>query len=165
MACPGNRMGLFYCPDIIELMAELIQEMPAPKQDANRRKRGRPVGSRNATGKARWFKARGIEPLHAAEILAHVADERKLWMRVLNSEDDRVALSALTFLVQMRDGRPAQQINVTSLGLQVNASQIESARAVVAEIMAAQGLTVQVTENKRDRPLMLLGDDGGKNGG
>jgi hypothetical protein len=83
---------------------------------------------------ARWFRARGINPLTAGEILAKVRDERKLWERVLDSDDDRVLLQALMFLVSMRDGKPAQSINVASTVLHLGPGDIDKARAIVAEI-------------------------------
>jgi len=103
-------------------------------------------GSRQGAGRKRldlnerWFAARGIKPLHAAEILSHVADERALWQRVLSSEDDNVVLRALQFLVSMRDGKPAQQINVTSMTVSYTADEIARARAVVRELLPSPPL-------------------------
>lgn len=133
------------------------------------RKRG---GARPGAGRkpldydARWFAARGINPLTAAEILAHVADERTLWRRVLSSKDDRVVLSALQFLVQMRDGKPAQSINVNSQSISIAAKDIESARAIISEIRGelatssasprlglASPLTVDANAVTSDKPL------------
>lgn len=130
---------------------------------------------------ARWFEARGISPLLASEILAKVADERKVWKRILESTDDRVVLQAMMFLVSMRDGKPAQQINVTSTSVNVNADSIAKARAIVAEIRGSAiatlpecngivpprlgvGETDSVTmEGKKvNGDIMLCGDEGGK---
>jgi hypothetical protein len=83
---------------------------------------------------AEHFSARGINPLTAYEILARVADERRTWKRILTSEDDRVVLQAMMFLTSMRDGKPAQQINVTSTSITLKAEDIARARAIVAEI-------------------------------
>ena len=97
-------------------------------------------GKRDGAGRkpldmdARWFRARGISPLKAAEILAHVADERALWRRIFESPDDRIILDALKFLVSMRDGKPAQQINVTSQSVHLDIGDLEKARAIVREI-------------------------------
>ena len=98
-------------------------------------------GSRRGAGRRpremdKWCAARGIKPATAAEILDR-ADERRIWYRLLNSEDDSVALRALTYLTDRRDGRAAQQINLTQVGLTISPSQVESARAIVREIMSA----------------------------
>jgi hypothetical protein len=81
----------------------------------------------------KWVRARGLKPATAAEILER-ADERRLWYRLLRSDDDRIVLDAMKFLVSMRDGRPAQQINVTSVGVTVTADDIERARAIAREL-------------------------------
>lgn len=118
----------------MNLMSELLQ---APE---GKRKRGRPPGKVNQD---RWMAARGINPLIASEVLAQCVDERKAWARVLASEDDRVLLSALTFLVQMRDGKPSQSISVTSTNVNLNARDIETARTIVREIRGDAPLSPQ----------------------
>ncbi len=98
-------------------------------------------------------------------------DERRQWRRLFKSEDDRIVLGALTFLVSMRDGRPAQQINLTSLNISISAEDIASARAIAAELRGGD-ITGQPLDTKGDcpldavsAPLMLLGDVGGKEDG
>lgn len=78
-------------------------------------------------------------------------------MRLLTSEDDSIALRAMMFLVSMRDGRPAQQINVTSLGVNISASDVSRARELVRELT---NRSVNSTDQSV-APLMLSGDDGG----
>src|SRR5215472_16546227 len=51
----------------------------------------------------------------AAMILA-VVDEQSKWLEFIDSDDQRLALDAMKFLTQMRDGRPKQQINVEDEG-------------------------------------------------
>lgn len=70
----------------------------------------------------------------AAEILSHVVNERKVWHRILSTEDDRVLLQAMMFLTSMRDGKPAQSINVTSQSINVQLKDIDAARAIIREI-------------------------------
>jgi hypothetical protein len=41
----------------------------------------------------------------AAMVLAAV-DEQSKWRQFINSNDERIALDAIKFLTQMRDGRP-----------------------------------------------------------
>jgi hypothetical protein len=82
----------------------------------------------------RWIAARGLKPATAAEILER-ADERAIWYRLLHSEDEAIVLRTITYLTDRREGRPAQQINVTSLGVQVSASDIAQAKAVVRELV------------------------------
>lgn len=129
----------------------------------------------------------GLTPLHASVILAQCCDERRTWTRILTSDDDRVVLSAMTFLVSMRDGRPAQQINVTSFGVQITTEEIESARAIVRELRGDRGELVSgrvsesegspsipqrtesespaTAERTKGESLMLLGDQGAKKDG
>lgn len=85
-------------------------------------------------------------------------------------------LQALVYLMSMRDGKPAQQINVTSANINLNAADIAQARAIVAEIRGEFG--GQVVETKalvapKDGPgldgeqpsIMLAGDEGDEKGG
>lgn len=97
-----------------------------------KRGRGRPKGSKNVADVQRWIAAR-VSPATARELLA-MFGERELWRRVVNSEDDRVLLQALMFLTAMRDGKPAQSINVTSTSITLKSEDIERARAIVREI-------------------------------
>lgn len=122
----------------------------------------------------KWLSARvsGLTPLHANMILGQLIDERKQWLKVFNSDDERVILQALIFLVSMRDGKPAQQINVTSQSVTVNVDDIAKARAIVRELMATPMPGGEHTSpDVRERmdgeraALMLSGDDGGKKGG
>jgi hypothetical protein len=97
------------------------------------------------------------------------------------------------FLVAMRDGKPAQRINVTSTNLQLNASDLERARAIVAEIRGdssqlmtesasagngldaprlgtAQGIVVESEESTTNRgeekaSIMLGATEGGNSDG
>jgi hypothetical protein len=133
------------------------------------RKRGRPPGSRNLTDVTdKWIAARGIHPATAAEILSQLG-ERGLWRRLLNSEDDGVCLRALCYLTDKRDGRASQQINITSVGINMTTSEIESARAIVREIMGdrvplptvdAQACVVQGDLIQTDG-MVVTGDDSG----
>jgi hypothetical protein len=38
-----------------------------------------------------------------------VVDEQSKWLEFIESDDERIALDAMKFLTQMRDGRPKQQ--------------------------------------------------------
>src|SRR5216684_168306 len=146
-------------------------------------------GARKGAGRkrydydARHFAARGIDPLMAYEILARVADERRVWKRLLTSADDRVVLQAMMYLMSMRDGKAAQSINVTSTNVNISARDIESARAIVREIrgdmdagaivpeehkqalLTADAPTEIVERSESERGLMLSGGEGGKKGG
>ena len=81
----------------------------------------------------KWMAARGLKPATAAEILDR-ADERRIWYRLLHSEDENVVLRTIIYLTDRRDGRAAQQINITQVGLQFSAEDIARARAVVREL-------------------------------
>jgi len=84
----------------------------------------------------KWFAARGIKPATAAEILER-ADERAIWYRLLHSPDDSIVLRAVQYLTDRRDGRAAQQINVTSLGVTINSDDVAKARAIVRELVGS----------------------------
>lgn len=81
----------------------------------------------------KWIEARGIRAATAAEILSWHG-EAKLWQRIFKSGDDSIVLRGLMYLTDRRDGKPAQQINVTSQNITIAASDLERARAIVAEI-------------------------------
>lgn len=106
-----------------ESIAQVVAKRGGPRLGAGRKPKDVDV----------WMAARGIDAATAAELLNN-SDERKKWHRVLNSDDDRVLLSALIFLTSMRDGKPSQQINVTSTNLTLNARDIQQARDIVREI-------------------------------
>ena len=89
----------------------------------------------------RWIAARGLKPATAAELLER-ADERRIWYRLLHSKDETVVLRALTYLTDKRDGRAAQQIKVTTVGVTVSAEQIERARSLVRELNCQVGLVI-----------------------
>src|SRR5205807_3633980 len=94
----------------------------------------RPGAGRRPRDADKWIRARGLSPATAAEILDR-SDERRIWYRLLNSDDEGVVLRAITYLTDRRDGRPAQQINITGAVAHVTPEEIERARAVVREIV------------------------------
>ena len=75
----------------------------------------------------------------ARDVLEAVGD-RELWLRLLSEAeadgDWHIVADALKFLTQMRDGRPAQQINITSQHLTLSAHDISRMREVVRELRA-----------------------------
>jgi len=89
----------------------------------------------------KWIAARGLKPATAAEILER-ADERRIWYRLLHSEDEGIVLRTITYLTDRRDGRAAQQINVTQVGVTFTAEEIARARAVVRELAPTQPLAL-----------------------
>ncbi len=97
----------------------------------------RPGAGRRPREAEKWIKARGLSPATAAELLER-ADERRIWYRLLNSQDDSVTLRAITYLTDRRDGRPAQQINVTSTNTTFTVDDFERARSIVREIRQSQ---------------------------
>jgi hypothetical protein len=115
----------------------------------------RPVawgGKRRGAGRRprdleKWIAARGLKPATAAEILER-ADERRIWYRLLNSEDEAIALRALMYLTDRRDGRASQQINITGAVAHFAPEQIDRARAIVRELVGGspqQPLTLPAT--------------------
>jgi hypothetical protein len=116
---------------MMETPVESTEQRQSPHRGWGGRRRG---AGRRPREIDRWIAARGLKPATAAEILER-ADERRLWYRLLNSEDDGIVLRTITYLTDRRDGRPAQQINVTSFGLQVTTDEVAEARRVVQELM------------------------------
>lgn len=114
-----------------------IQNIQVEKRGGKRRGAGRKGLSHWIEKDPRYLEARGVSPLYAAAILSHVVDERRIWERILNSPDDNVVLRAMTFLMAMRDGKPSQQINVTSKSITISATDVASARAIAAELVSA----------------------------
>lgn len=93
----------------------------------------RPGAGRRPRDVEKWIAARGLKPATAAEILER-AEERSIWYRLLHSEDENIVLRTITYLTDRRDGRPAQQINVTGGVMHLTPEDIERARAVVREL-------------------------------
>ena len=91
---------------------------------------GRPKGT---STKAKWLMARGINPIVASDVLAHI-DERRQWLRIFESDDDSVVLKAMMFLVQMRDGKPSQQLNITATSIHIDAATLVRAREIAREL-------------------------------
>lgn len=94
---------------------------------------GRPAHDSNYV--QRWAKARGYNPIHASEILATVIDERRVWRRLLTSEQDGIVLAAMVFLTQMRDGKPAQRVDVTSTSVNIDVSEIDKVREIIRSVV------------------------------
>lgn len=147
---------------------------------------GRPKGRVRDVDK--WMAARGISPLTASEVL-NSHGEMRGWARLLQCKDDGIFLKTWLFLVSMRDGRPAQQINVTSRNITMSVSDLERARDIIREIRG-ESLTSQpnpklgleqgggegvnsevvsrgdiVVTSKEKANIMLSSDEGGKQGG
>jgi len=137
----------------VELIAEKIEPQP--------RKRGRPLGSTKAYARAMVWQSKGVGPLKANDVLL-MAGERKQWARVFDCPDERVILQALIFLTAMRDGKPAQQINVTSMSVNISADDISKARAIARELVQAREDSLDVRREEIAKPpLMLSADEGG----
>jgi hypothetical protein len=119
----------------METAAESREQPPLPQHPGWGG--SRPGAGRRPRDVDRWIAARGLKPATAAEILER-ADERRIWYRLLHSEDDGIVLRTVTNLTDRRDGRPAQQINVTSLNVQFTPAEIERARAVARELASRQ---------------------------
>jgi hypothetical protein len=97
-------------------------------------------GARLGAGRKPHSLSLVVERSTAASILAKINDA-KAWMecyKLAKEEGDvRGMVEILKYLTDRRDGRPAQQINVTSLGVTVTAEEIAQARAIVRELRGA----------------------------
>jgi len=81
----------------------------------------------------KWMAARGLKPASAAEILER-ADERRIWYRLLNSEDESVVMRAMMCLTDRRDGRPAQQLGGHKSG---HKAELEDCAPLSKRLLAA----------------------------
>ena len=139
---------------------------------------GRPIGARDAgTRLSKSELERRIARLNSLGVLAGTArrviealggDEYfvRLITRLEEEGDTSTAAKLWWDMLQMRDGRPAQQINVTSMNVHVTADEIARARAVVREIVGApKALTGQVVESKGDSENYALAGQGAEKGG
>jgi len=116
----------------MENAAESTVQQPSARPGWGGRRSG---SGRRPRDVEKWIAARGLKPATAAEILER-ADERAIWYRLLHSADDSIVLRAVQYLTDRRDGRAAQQINVTSLGVTVSADDVAKAQAIVRELVA-----------------------------
>jgi len=98
----------------------------------------------------RWIRARGLSPATAAELLER-ADERRIWYRLLHSDDEGIVLRAITYLTDRRDGRPAQQINVMGAVAHITPQEVERARVVIRELMPDCQLILPTTPSDIER--------------
>lgn len=61
------------------------------------------------------------------------------WLRILDeleqAEDWKTITEVMKFHQQMHEGRPAQKITVTSIGVQFSAAEVSNARDVVRELV------------------------------
>lgn len=105
--------------------------------------------------KAARGRRKTLSRVTAAEILA-TQDECKLWDRMLNCEDDRLALEALKYLTDRRDGKSYQAPNPS---LEDQAIQADGPRLDDPKITAAlkgllpppsQQVTVSEARMKKD---------------
>jgi len=135
-------------------------------------KRGRDRGLRQTTARVlerlQRLASSGVLAGTSSKVLHALGDDR-YWLELIGKLEDvddwRTVAEIVKFHQMQRDGRPAQQINVTSFGVNVTTTEIDSARAIVREIAGLSDskqtpLTVNATA-----PLMLSGDEGGKKDG
>lgn len=111
---------------------------------------GRPVGAKDSKPRQRQGFGRGelamrLQRLQTTGALAGTSSavllalaDREYWLRLIDRLEGegewRTLVDVLKFHQQMRDGRPAQQINLTSMNVSVSAAEIAQARATVSEL-------------------------------
>jgi hypothetical protein len=139
----------------METLAESSGQPQLSRSGWGGRRRG---AGRRPRDVGRWIAARGLKPASAAEILER-ADERAIWYRLLHSEDEAIVLRPAMYLTDRREGRPAQQINVTSLGVTISANEIAQAKAIVRELVSAH-LAPSLHELGEGSPLPEASDLG-----
>lgn len=81
--------------------------------------------------------AGAIQGVSARVLYAMMADE--YWLKIVAEleaqEDWKTITEVLKFHQQMHEGRPAQKITVTSIGVQFSAAEVSNARDVVRELV------------------------------
>src|SRR5579863_10204735 len=108
---------------------------------------GRPLGSEDRAGGRMTVNdlARRLQRLRDAGVIQGTSSavlyalmDKEYWLKIigeLEAQDDwRTLAELMKFHQQMRDGRPAQQINVTSLGVTFNTSEMSRVKELVREL-------------------------------
>jgi hypothetical protein len=98
-----------------------------------------------------------MSPATAAEILER-AGERQKWYRLLDSQDDSIVLRAMMYLTDRREGRPAQQVNITSQSVHLDVKDLERARAIVREIRGESSPNLEQAVQGNPKGLMPCSD-------
>ena len=80
------------------------------RTNQNKQRGGRRPGSGRKVKRIKSLVKR-CDKVTAAMILAAV-DEQSKWLKFIDSDDERIALDAMKFLTQMRDGRPKQAVDM-----------------------------------------------------
>ena len=98
-------------------------------------------GARIGAGRKPHSLSLVVERSTAASILDKINDA-DAWLGCFQLAKDqgdvRGMVDILKYLTDRRDGRPAQQINLTGEATQVSAEEVERARAIVREIRDSQ---------------------------
>lgn len=143
----------------METAAESNETAQLPRPNWGGRRTG---AGRRPRDMERWIAARGLKPATAAEILER-ADERRIWYRLLHSDDENVVLRTITYLTDRRDGRPAQQLNITGAVAHFTPDEIGRVGALVRElspgsprVLEAVQATVPATPLNPDAALAHL---------
>ncbi len=128
-------------------MAEVIT---APKSEERSRRGGRRSG---AGRKPNYLKRLGIKAITAAEILAH-HDEPDLWAGLLNHKSPDIRLRTLQYLVDRRDGKAKQAVQVSGGLLHAHTVYRDPLLAALSpeELKALDGLTRKLALPAPDGP-------------
>jgi hypothetical protein len=131
----------------METTAESTEKTQLPRPSWGGRRRG---AGRRPRDVDKWIAARGLKPASAAEILERA--ERRIWYRLLHSDDDGIVLRTITYLTDRRDGRAAQQINVTQIGFQFSTEEIARVRGLVRELSPGAPQVLEAVQESRPKP-------------
>lgn len=108
---------------------------------------GRPIGSKDrGTRLGKVELVRRIARLESLGVLQGTARRvlealggDEYWLRVIDrleaADNHEKIASLMQFLLQMRDGRPPQQITVTNIGIKFSPDEIARARAIARELV------------------------------
>ena len=126
-------------------------EMPAESNEQTPQTQSSGWGGKRAGAGRRprdvekWITARGLKPAAAAEILER-ADERRIWYRLLHSEDENIVLRTIMYLTDRRDGRAAQQINITGAVAHFSSEEIGRVRGLVRELSSGAAPVLEAVQ-------------------
>jgi hypothetical protein len=116
---------------------------------------GRPIGPSSGTILSKSERAERIARLESIGALGatskrvmHALGDAAYWLEIIDrlegEENWDKIVAVLMFHQQMRDGRPAQQINVTSQSITFSADELMRARGVARGLVAARQLEGEV---------------------
>jgi hypothetical protein len=134
--------------DAIEIEHEKIVRNPKGRpvgivESKPRERHGKNLTRKRFNERLARLHSLGVLQGTSRRVLAALGDDA-YWLEIIDKLEqadnwEKIA-SLLQFHLQMRDGRPAQQINVTSIGVKFSADEIARAREIARELIPSNTL-------------------------